>query len=252
MNEGGAYRHFASLYDALMMDAPYEQWLDFLKKKLAEYDKEAARLLDVGCGTGTLAILLSEMGFRVTGVDLSEEMLTIAMNKALAENQNIVFLQQDMRALDVGETFPVITAFCDVINYLETYEDVEQTFRSVCEHLDEGGLFLFDVHSIYKVDHLFQGASFSYAGEELSYIWDCFEGPYEHSVDHELSFFVQTDSDLYQRFDEVHHQRTFDQELYARALEKSGFKVLSIEGDFKEGIPDEHAERLFFTAIKEK
>jgi len=252
MNEGDAYQHFASLYDALMAEAPYDEWLAFLKKKTAKLELSNYRLLDVGCGTGTLAMMLADAGFEVTGVDLSEEMLTIAADKAIAENQNITFVQQDMRELDLGETFPIITAFCDVVNYLETYEDVKRTFQSIYAHLENGGLFIFDVHSVYKIDHVFQGASFSFAGEALSYIWDCFDGSYEHSVEHELSFFVLEESGLYRRYDEVHRQRTFEIEAYIKALESSGFTVMAVEGDFKEGPLDEKAERLFFTTIKQK
>ncbi|MGV3487552.1 MAG: class I SAM-dependent DNA methyltransferase [Tuberibacillus sp.] len=251
MNNSEAYRHFASLYDELMAEAPYNNWLEFLKRKTAQYEVKDKRLLDVGCGTGTLAVMLANDGYEVTGVDLSEEMLTIASIKAAESPLSVVLVQQDMRELDLGETFPLITAFCDCINYLETYDDVERTFTAVYEHLESGGLFLFDVHSIYKMDHVFQGASFSFAGEELSYIWDCFEGPYEHSVDHELSFFVLEETGLYRRYDEVHHQRTFEKDVYVNALEKAGFHVLDIEGDFKDGMPDQHAERLFFTAVKQ-
>ena len=250
MNEGASYHHFAIAYDELMSEAPYEKWLAFFEAKTKALAGSVENVLDVGCGTGILAIQLAGKGFRVVGVDLSENMLAIATGKALEQNIDVTFIEQDMRDLQLGQTFSVITAFCDVINYLKTFEDVEQTFRSIYEHLDHGGLFLFDVHSVYKIDYVFNGASFCAADDELSYIWECYEGPVEHSVDHELSFFVLENSDLYRRFDEVHHQRTFERDEYVQALEKSGFTLISVEGDFNEGEPDERAERLFFTVIK--
>jgi cyclopropane fatty-acyl-phospholipid synthase-like methyltransferase len=252
MSEGNSYQHFAFLYDVLMDEAPYEKWLDFFQKKVSGHLNSAKSLLDIGCGTGTLAIQLAGQGFNVTGVDLSDEMLAVSASKLAETDQRITFVQQDMRQLQLGQTFPIATAFCDVINYLESFEDVKETFSSVYDHLDDGGLFLFDVHSVYKMDHIFQGASFCSADPELSYIWECFEGAHEHSIEHELSFFVQEDNGFYRRYDETHKQRTFDKADYVLALEDAGFKLISVEGDFEEGAPHEHAERLFFTAIKKK
>lgn len=248
MSESGNYQHFALLYDELMAEAPYDKWLEFFKAKVEARELGEKDVLDVGCGTGTLAIQLSDLGFHVTGVDLSDEMLTVAADKA--SGRDVTFIQQDMRELDLGQTFSIVTSFCDCLNYLESFEDVKMTFRSVYEHLEAGGLFLFDVHSVYKMDHVFQGASFCSADPELSYIWECFDGPYEHSVDHELSFFVVEEAGLYRRFDETHHQRTFEKTEYTQALEEAGFTLLSVEGDFEKGEPRATAERLFFTVIK--
>ncbi|WP_027725728.1 class I SAM-dependent DNA methyltransferase [Tuberibacillus calidus] len=250
MSDQNAYQHFATFYDVLMSDAPYDLWVEFLKRKTLQYGITGGRLLDVGCGTGTLALMLSATGYQVTGVDLSEEMLAVALDKALQEDVNVHFIQQDMRHLDLGETFEVVTAFCDVMNYLENESDVMSSLQSVYHHLAPGGLFLFDVHSVYKMDCLFRNHSFSYAGEDLAYIWDVFEGAFPHSVEHEISFFVEESPGLYRRFDECHRQRTFPVEFYKSRLEQTGFTVLSVEGDFKEGRPAEDAERLFFTAVK--
>jgi 2-polyprenyl-3-methyl-5-hydroxy-6-metoxy-1,4-benzoquinol methylase len=76
------YQSFAYLYDELMNEAPYGEWMDFFKQKQSLYAPNANSVLDLACGTGEITIRLQEAGFNVTGVDLSEDMLTVAQQKA--------------------------------------------------------------------------------------------------------------------------------------------------------------------------
>lgn len=244
-----SYQHFALLYDELMMDAPYENWLHFIMNNITKYGNGCKRLLDLGCGTGTLSIPLAVQGYNVTGIDLSEEMLAIAHAKSIEASVQIAYFQQDMRELDGFQPFDVIGVFCDSLNYLKTEEDVEITFRNIYDHLLPGGLLLFDVHSIYKMENIFIGQTYCSNEEEISYIWNCFAGEQPYSVEHELTFFVKED-DSYDRYDEVHYQRTFPVETYKQWLEKAGFELLGISADFTEEKPTESSERIFFTAKK--
>lgn len=244
-----SYQHFALLYDELMMDAPYENWLQFIMKNITKYGNGGKRLLDLGCGTGTLSIPLSVQGYNVTGIDLSEEMLAIAQAKSTDAGVQIAYFQQDMRELEGFEPFDIIGVFCDSLNYLRTEQDVELTFKNIFDHLLPGGLFLFDVHSIYKMDNIFIGQSYCSNEEEISYIWNCFAGEQPHSVEHELTFFVK-ENDLYYRYDEVHYQRTFIVDTYQQWLEKTGFELLAISADFTEEKPVENSERIFFIVRK--
>lgn len=250
MTEPQIYSHFAAVYDRLMADAPYEEWLKWLDKKALANGLRGKRLLDLGCGTGTLTLMAARAGYPVTGVDLSEDMLAVAQAKAVAKGILPAFIQQDMRALELGQTYEVVMAFCDVLNYLTTADDVRRTFQAVYHHLKPGGLFLFDVHSIHKIDDIFQNASYCSGEEEVAYIWECFQGPHPHSVYHELSFFIQQPSGLYQRLDETHLERTFTLEIYRDWLIAAGFSNVSIHADFQEKAPNDQAERWFFTATK--
>ena len=244
-----SYQHFALLYDELMMDAPYENWLQFIVKNISKYGNGGRRLLDLGCGTGTLSIPLSLQGYNVTGIDLSEEMLAIAHTKSIEAGVQITYFQQDMKELEGFEPFDIIGVFCDSLNYLQTEQDVELTFNKIYEHLLPGGLLLFDVHSIYKMENIFIGQTYCSNEEEISYIWNCFAGEQPHSVEHELTFFVK-ENDSYDRYDEVHYQRTFPTDTYQQWLEKAGFELLEISADFTENKPEENSERIFFIAKK--
>ncbi|MGO4887258.1 class I SAM-dependent DNA methyltransferase [Anaerobacillus sp. MEB173] len=246
------YEKFAYLYDQLMNDAPYDQWLSYMEHQVSRYGNGGKKVLDVGCGTGSIAIPLAVKHFDVTGVDISSDMLAAARQKAERANVSLAFYEQDMRELDGLPLFDVIIVFCDSLNYLQTEEDVKQSLRRFYELLHPQGLLLFDIHSTFKVDEIFLGQTFGNSGEELSLLWQCFQGEYPHSVEHELTFFVLDEGNgLYHRYDETHEQRTFPIESYQDWLSEAGFSTIEITGDFSCHSPTEDSERIFFTAKKE-
>ena len=246
-----SYERFAYVYDELMKDVPYDKWLILLTAKLEKYGIQGKKLLDLACGTGEITVELAKHGFEVTGIDLSDEMLFIAQEKATSLGLSIPFYQQNMAELDGIGSFDCITIFCDSLNYLQNEQDVISTFQRVYEHLNEGGLFLFDVHSIYKMKHIFANHTFAVNDDEVSYIWNCFPGEELSSVVHDLSFFVKDDkSGLYERFDEFHYQRTYAVAQYTEWLIEAGFEVLELLADLEDAPLQEETERILFVIRK--
>ncbi|MCM3566545.1 class I SAM-dependent methyltransferase [Neobacillus mesonae] len=250
-----SYERFAYLYDALMNEAPYDEWLQFMKEKLAAHLNESKsssiRMLDLACGTGELSVRFAKEGFQVTGVDLSEDMLMVAKQKAESENLKIPFYQQNMAELEGLGEFDTAGIFCDSLNYLKSEQQVRDTFFRVADHLRQDGLFIFDVHSIYKISEVFLKQTFALSDDPISYIWNSFPGEYSNSVEHELSFFVLDEqSGKYDRIDELHFQRTFTVEQYSVWLNEAGFKLLEVNADFEHAAPGAHSERIFFIAKK--
>ncbi|MBD8069221.1 class I SAM-dependent DNA methyltransferase [Bacillus sp. PS06] len=246
-----SYERFAYLYDRLMEDVPYEEWLRFLQTKMNKYSqRKMETILDLACGTGEISVPLSQSGFQVVGIDLSDDMLSVANEKALHAKQNITFIQQNMTKLEGLPLFDVIVIFCDSLNYLSTMEEVKETFLNVKQCLKDDGLFLFDVHSLYKMNELFLNQTYVGTDDDISFIWNCFPGKFEHSVEHELSFFVlDEETSMYDRFDEIHYQRTFKVEEYSEWLLDAGFEIIEINGDFDQ-IVTNTSERIFYTAKK--
>ena len=244
------YNRFAYLYDQLMNDVPYERWVQFLKNVFQKYEMLQPSILDIGCGTGTLPISLAKMNYSISGVDLSEEMLSVAMAKAEIEKVNIPFFQQNMVELEGFDQLDCVTIFCDSLNYLETEDQVKQTFIRVNESLKDNGLFLFDVHSPYKIEEIFGEETFFIDDAELSLVWSCTQGEHPLSVEHDLVFFMKEENrDLYERFEEYHNQRTFPINTYKSLLNQTGFEVKEIIADFDEAV-DDTSERIFFIAMK--
>ncbi|PFH86289.1 class I SAM-dependent methyltransferase [Bacillus sp. AFS088145] len=244
------YNRFAYLYDQLMNDVPYERWVQFLEDVFQKYEMLQPSILDIGCGTGTLPISLAKLNYSVSGVDLSEEMLSVAMAKAEIEKVNIPFFQQNMVELEGFDQLDCVTIFCDSLNYLETEDQVKQTFLKVNESLKDNGLFLFDVHSPYKIEEIFGEETFFIDDAELSLVWSCTQGEHPLSVEHDLVFFMKEENrDLYERFEEYHNQRTFPINTYKTLLNQTGFEVKEIIADFDE-VVDDTSERIFFIAMK--
>lgn len=233
-----AYQAFAQLYDSLMYDQPYEQWAEITMT----FANPTDRVLDAACGTGNVITLLPDTMQRV-GLDLSEEMLAVAQ----AKDHKVEWIAQNMVEMDIGQSFDVITCYCDSLNYLVSTADIVEFFYRVKEHLAADGTFIFDVHSLWKMNHLFNGQTYSDETEEVTYLWNAVPGEEEGSVWHDMSFFVHVDADLYRRFDESHFQKTFSPEVYMQLLQQTGLKVVQQFADFDMTSPvAPDAERIFF------
>jgi SAM-dependent methyltransferase len=246
-----SYEHFAYLYDGLMKEAPYDEWVKFVKARIEKYKVNGKDLLDLACGTGELSVRFAKEGLKVTGIDLSADMLAVAQAKAEDEGVRIPFFEQNMVDLVGQGHFDIIGIFCDSLNYLQSEEDVVLTFANVYEHLNKGGVFFFDVHSIFKITEGFINQTFALNEDHLAYIWNSFPGDHPNSVEHELSFFVLDDrTGKYDRFDELHLQRTFPIQQYSKWLTDAGFELLEISADFEKTEPQTDSERIFFVARK--
>jgi ubiquinone/menaquinone biosynthesis C-methylase UbiE len=140
------FKKYADFYDSLYEAKNYQQECNFVKHVFKTYsEKKVNTILELGCGTGSHALLFADMGYAVTGVDISENMLEIARKKVLDQKKRITFMQQDIRHLDLTQKFDAAVAMFAVMGYQTTNQDFEDTLTSVRRHLDTGGLFVFDV-----------------------------------------------------------------------------------------------------------
>lgn len=138
-----AYSDIARHYDLHRMDWYARTYGTRLRSLVSERGLEGCRVLDAGCGTGTLAISMAVQGHRVTAVDLSEPLLAVAREKD--STASVRWVRGDITDLDVGGPFDLITCVADVLNHLETPDEWERAFRSFAAHLRPGGWLLFDV-----------------------------------------------------------------------------------------------------------
>ncbi|KGX93558.1 methyltransferase [Pontibacillus halophilus JSM 076056 = DSM 19796] len=246
-----AYGRFAEVYDDLMSDAPYEEWVSITEGVLSRKEGSTKDVIDLGCGTGEITLQLAKKGFTMTGVDLSEAMLTIAQQKATKARQSIQWVAQDITAINLEESHDLAISYCDVVNYLGTSEQIQSFFARVYELLRPGGTFIFDSHSISYVDEFLVGETFGFVSDETSYIWFCEEGEKPHQVVHDLTFFLK-ENHHYTRVDEQHVQQTHPIESYRDWLVRAGFSVEEIFGDFDytREADETEQDRLFFVCHK--
>ena len=257
-----SYRQFASVYDRLMEEMPYSEWMHFARTCWQKYGTPKT-IVDLGCGTGNMAIPLARSGFKVFGIDLSAEMLSIARNKwdeplgrsGRDEPGTIRWLQQDMRDWELPEPVDTVVSFCDCLNYLTEPDDVVAAFRHTYAGLAKGGLFLFDVHAPLTFERYAEEQPFVLDDKDVAYLWTCDYDKATRTIDHDLTFFVRDEGSsgtdaVYRRFEESHSQRAYDPEWIAEQLGAAGFELLHRAADFKWDAPNEHSERLFYVARK--
>lgn len=249
------YERFAYVYDRLMSGMPYTKWRRFLQESWERYGTPAS-VVDLGCGTGELSLPLAELGYRVIGIDLSEEMLAVAREKAkshsLPPEGSVSWLCQDMREWRLPEPVDCVFSFCDCLNYLLEEEDIRRTFRQTYEGLREGGLFVLDVHAPVQLLNYAEEQPFILDEEDVAYLWTCDYDPNRMQVEHRLTFFVngEGEPERFVRFKEKHRQRAYTPDWLSGELRRAGFQVLDLCADFSWSPPDDDSERIFFVARK--
>ncbi|TCS83780.1 class I SAM-dependent DNA methyltransferase [Tepidibacillus fermentans] len=246
------YNRFAYIYDVLMKDAPYEEWIRFTEEIIDQYQINPNQIIDLGCGTGSIAIPLAKKGYQMIGIDLSEEMLSIAYDKMMDQHLQFPLLQQDMRELELQNQAELIIRYCDSLNYLIGLDYLRQTFVRVNQHLKKKGFFVFDLHSPYKLTHIFANQTFAWNEDDISVIWETTVDLEQLIVEHELTFFVEQDDECYQKFEETHVQQTYPIEKVKQLLEETGFELLTTYGDFQLEPVRDTTERIFYIAQKHR
>lgn len=241
------YETFAKVYDAVMDESLYDKWTTFTQRNLVA---GKTKLLELACGTGIQSVKLAEAGFQVTGLDLSEDMLKLARQRAEQAGQAILFHQGNMMDLSAFSGFDVVTCYSDSLCYLADEVELGQVFEQVYRALDSGGSFIFDVHSTYQMDEVFPGYSYHENAEDFAMVWDTYADEAPHSVVHELTFFIKEEDGRFSRHDEVHEERTYDLLTYDVLLEEAGFMYVQLFADFESKVPTETSRRWFFIARK--
>ncbi|WP_240961315.1 class I SAM-dependent DNA methyltransferase [Aneurinibacillus aneurinilyticus] len=252
MSAFSSYRKLADVYDHLMADAPYDQWMQFTVQAWRMMGAHPHYVAELGCGTGSLTRYLLERELEVWGVDLSADMLEVAREKIGRSHPHVSvhWLKQDIRHLSLPREMDSIVSFCDTLNYIPDAEGVRQVFAHVFDALVSGGTFLFDVHTPYKIAEVFGNESFCYRDEDVAYIWQSTYDETVETVEHDLTLFVAEGNGLYRRFNELHHQRAYSLDDLQKWLGETGFSLLSITADFSTQQVEEDSERAFFLVQK--
>lgn len=240
-----AYTGFAQVYDTFMDNVPYDEWGEYLVSLLKKYGVEDGLVLDMGCGTGAMTRYLDAHGYDMTGIDVSEEMLTIAKEKS---SSDILYLLQDMREFELYGTMRAAVSICDSMNYILEEDDLLQVFSLVNNYLDPGGIFIFDLNTVYKYQEILGEQTIAEDREECSFIWDNFYDEEEMINEYDLTVFVQEEGDLFRRYCETHYQRAYSLETVRALIEKAGMEVLAIYDAFTYNKPKPDSERVYFVA----
>ncbi|MGY3724583.1 Methyltransferase domain-containing protein [Granulicatella balaenopterae] len=299
------FKKFAEVYDEVMDQSVYADWLSFTKKNIDSYAKRPINnCLELACGTGAIARMLAKDGFNVVGLDLSEDMLAVAREKAMIDSLEeledwelleilkgedgvdlaegfkalddwnlassaseaqgsskkksknkstsgtLEWLQGDMCDLSSLNKCDMVTLYSDSLCYLTDFNQTKQVFKTVYDCLEEGGLFLFDVHSWHQMTEVFPGYQYNYTVDDLAFLWQSYEYEWPGSVEHVVQMFIEDEDGKFNRFEEVHVERTFPMDDYLRELKAVGFDFIDVQENFGEGPVTADASRWFFVCRK--
>ncbi len=245
-----SYESFAYFYDGLTENVDYKSTAAFIDKLLKEKGNGGNLVLDLACGTGSLSFELVKLSYDVVATDKSEEMLSEAMNKSQTFG-NPIFLNQSMQNLDLFGTIDAAVCTLDSINHIESIDDVEKAFERVSLFLNDGGLFVFDVNSLYKHREVLGNNSYIYDTDEVYCAWQNQYNENNSSVEILLDFFVPDKNENYQRYQEFFSEFYYSDEQLCAILKRNKLSLLAKFDDYTEKDINDKTQRIVYVCRKE-
>jgi len=246
------YTAFASVYDRLMDNVDYDKWAQHYAYLLSSAGVRYGRVCECACGTGSLTVRLSKAGYQMTGVDLSQEMLSVAMEKARGAGVTVPFVRQDMCKLQLHRRQDAILCTCDGLNYLTTPDRVRKFLAAAYAALKPGGVLALDLSTPYKLSQILGNNTLGCQDEDVSYVWQNTYHARNRTVDLQLSIFVRQADGSYARFEEKQTQRAHTMDEVQKYLEKAGFTSIRFYGGEARRAPKEGDQRWHVRAVKPK
>ena len=246
-----AYSGFAKSYDLFMDNVDYDAWAAYLHRILQRmHVPDAGTVVELGCGTGNLTERLCRMGYRMIASDISEEMLSVADQKKEEAGLDILYLQQDMRELDMPIGAAAVICACDGMNYILEEEELLDVFTGVRKTLADGGIFVFDMNTEAKFREIGE-STIAENREEGSFIWENDYDEEQRLNCYALTLFLpEAETGLFRKYEEEHWQRAYEPEQIQRLLREAGFEQIEAWDAFTENPAEEGSERICFVAVR--
>lgn len=240
-----SYYALARYYDSLTENVDYKVRSDYISNFFSKYYNSPKNVLDLACGTGNIAVNLLEKSYKVTGVDLSDEMLCEADNKS---NGEINLIKADMTDFQLDSKYDCCVCSLDSINHLLSLDDVEKCFNCVYNSLNDGGIFVFDVNTVYKHNNILAGNTFVFDEEDFFLSWDN-EDEGNNIVRILIDVFAFNGKN-YDRISEEFCERAYTVDELKSALHN--FEIIGIYDDLSLNDYTEQSERIYFVCKRKK
>ena len=243
-----AYQNLAQSYDRLTNDVDYNAVVNFYFQLLEQENRKPRTAVDLACGTGSVAILLAERGLRVTGVDMSEDMLSIASAKAQELAVPPMFVCQQLQDLQLPRGVDLAVCALDSMNYITDPQDCAEAIRRVYKALNPGGIFIFDVNTPEKLRSM-DGQVFLDEDDDVYCVW---RGEFDEQTNicsYGMDLF-QRSGNSWQRSFEEHREYAYTAAQLIQYLQQAGFTGIRIYGDRRLEAPNSTDQRIYFKARK--
>ena len=247
-NAVGAYEALAASYDRLTNDVDYEATVEFYQQILTQEGLKPRTAVDLACGTGSVTAILARKGLRVIGVDLSEDMLTQAVQKVQDMEHPPRFICQPLQELQLDRGVDLAVCALDSLDYITNPSDCAQAIRRIYKALNPGGIFIFDVNTPEKLRAM-DGQVFLDEDEDVYCVW---RGEFDEETNicsYGMDLF-QRQGNLWQRSFEEHREYAYSQEQLVGYLKDAGFCGIAVYGDRHLQPPEEGEQRIYIKARK--
>ena len=240
----------AMVYDKFTRNTDAAKRADFLHTLLCRFGVENGILLDLACGTGVMSEAFINKGYDVISVDDSCAMLNEARNRLGKYGPKALLLEQDMRELDLFGTVRACICCLDSVNHLTDPADVQQVFERVSLFTEPGGVFLFDVNTVYKHRQILGNNTFVYEDDKDFLVWQNEYDPADDTVSMLIDIFSRERGEKYVRESDEITERAYEADLIESMLTGAGFRIIYRFGDLRDDAPSETEERIYFAAVK--
>lgn len=240
------FTDFAYIYDELNVNYDKKKIIKRLKQLLGNRREVA----DLCCGTGDVAIALAKSGYKVTGIDISQDMLNVATEKAMENAARVQFVCADAGNFELMKKADVIYSLTDGMNYMLDDLSLKKAFTCVYKALNDSGIFIFDMSTEYKYKNLLQDKTYTFDFDDAFLSWQN-----DYDLENEIctmyvTGFVKNDDDTYTRFDEIHKQRCYHKAKVEQMLNDCGFALDGVYSEYNETTYSDNDERVLFVAHK--
>ncbi len=245
-----AYHELAKSYDRLTNDVDYEATVDFYMQILEREGVKPRTVVDLACGTGSVTEILARRGYVVTGVDMSEEMLTEAMAKVMDMENPPRFVCQKLQELKLPRAVDMAVCALDSLDYITNPENCAEAIRRTWKALNPGGIFIFDVNTPEKLRAM-DGQVFLDEDDDVYCVW---RGEFDEKTNicsYGMDLF-QREGDSWHRSFEEHREYAYSAEQLTGYLKAAGFTHIEVYADRKFEAPGPGEQRIYFKARKGK
>ncbi len=243
-----AYGALARSYDRLTNDVDYEAVVAFYNAILHAEGLRPRTAVDLACGTGSVTRLLAKQGLRVTGVDMSEEMLTMAWDKCAGLDPAPIFVRQKLQNLRLPRGVDLAVCALDSFDYITDPAQGFQAIRRVYKALNPGGIFIFDVNTPEKLRAM-DGQVFLDEDEDVYCVW---RGEFDDQANicsYGMDLFQRQGSVWLRSFEE-HREYAYSAEMLVDFLKEAGFTAIAVYGDRRMEPPRAGEQRIYIKARK--
>ncbi len=243
-----AYHELAQSYDRLTNDVDYEATVDFYYEILKREGLRPRTAVDLACGTGSVTAILAKKGLQVTGVDMSEEMLTVAQQKAAELDNQPRFVCQPLQELRLPRGVDMTVCALDSLDYITDPKDCKEAIRRVYKALNPGGIFIFDVNTPEKLRAM-DGQVFLDEDDDVYCVW---RGEFDEQTNicsYGMDLF-QRHGAVWERSFEEHCEYAYSAQQLTGYLKAAGFTHIRVYADRLFEAPREGEQRIYIKARK--